>query len=101
MIRLKRNARITVRLADELKAKLEEDARANGTTPSNHVVHLIALPQDEQGLSGKTLSDVEAAERALALYKADGASLTAQQRIWIARRLNKAEGHVLAGRRAA
>jgi hypothetical protein len=94
----KRIARITVRLSDTLKNRLEEEAESNGTTLGNHVNHRLAMPADLQELCGRTLADIRAAKQCLMLLERDGARMTMQQRLWVLKHLHRVQGMVLAGK---
>lgn len=84
----KRIQRMSIRLGDTLRTRLEERARACGSTLSNYVCHYLASEFEDQPEQGQTLADdFIAMERTLQMTGADLENATALQRLWLIRRL--------------
>lgn len=98
----KRICRVTFRLSDTLKSRIENRAHELGQTISDYLVHLAAMHEERQAEMGRTRADIAALRRALDLLEAEeGGELTAPQRLWIMRKQHNVSAMVLAGRRAA
>lgn len=84
----KRISRMSIRLGDTLRARLEEKAHACGSSLSNYVLHYLASEFDDQPEVGETLADdFISLERTLQMSGADLEDATALQRLWLIRRL--------------
>jgi len=101
LIKEKRICRITLRLGDTLRKKIEHSASIAGTSISDYVIHLAAMENIVQEEAGQTLSDKEIPKlrSALNLVEAETEQLTALQKLFVIARLTRVQQMVLAGGR--
>ena len=95
----KRISRVTLRLSDTLRSRLEFSAHQLGSSMSNVIVHTLNDSLEaSQEVDGRTWSDtIRAARRALDLLEGDFDGLTHLQRMWVLRRIHNVQGLLIGG----